>query len=162
MACSARVVANCLIREKEIEDGVPPTPMQLLKLVYIAHGWNLAINDRPLISDRIEAWRYGPVIPNLYHDLKEWGNTPVQELLPVPVSGAVNLSREEKEVVDEVLNAYGDLSGTQLSNLTHASDTPWHKVYFDEGGQFTDHAPIPNRLIKQHFMELANRNSHAR
>lgn len=162
MACSARVVANYLIRQKKIEDGVPPTPMQLLKLVYIAHGWNLAINNRPLVSDRIEAWRYGPVIPNLYHDLKEWGNTPVQELLPVPVSRAGNPSREEKEIVDEVLNAYGDLSGIQLSNLTHASDTPWHKVYFDEGGQYTDHAPIPNHLIKRHFMELADRNSHAR
>lgn len=160
MVYSARVIANYLIREKEIKDGVPPTPMQLLKLVYIAHGWNLAINNRPLIRDRIEAWRYGPVVPNLYHDLKQWGNTPVEQPLPVPVSGTGNLSPEEREIVDEVLNAYGDLSGMQLSNLTHASDTPWHQVYFEEGGQDTDHAPIANDLIKQHFMDLASRNAH--
>ena len=77
MAYSARTVANYLIEAKSKEGGTPPTPMQLLKLVYIAHGWNLAINDRPLINDRVEAWRYGPVIPKIYQDLKQWGNTPV-------------------------------------------------------------------------------------
>ena len=160
MVCSARVVANYLIREKEVEDGIPPTPMQLLKLVYIAHGWNLAINDRPLIRDRIEAWRYGPVVPNLYRDIKRWGNTPVEEPLSLPASGAGNLSPEEIEVLDEVLNAYGDLSGVQLSSLTHASDTPWHQVYFDEGGQETEHVPITNDLIKQHFVDLASHKAH--
>lgn len=35
------------------------------KLVYFAHGWNLAINQAPLIDDTIEAWPC-PVIPALY------------------------------------------------------------------------------------------------
>ena len=160
MTCSAHVVASYLIRAKEKKDGVPPTPMQLLKLVYIAHGWNLAINNRPLIRDHIEAWQYGPVIPKLYHDLKKWGNTPVEDLLPFPGSGAGDLAPKEREIVDEVLNAYGDLSGIQLSNLTHASDTPWHEVYFDEGGQDRDHAEITDGRIKQHFIQLASRNAH--
>jgi uncharacterized phage-associated protein len=46
--------------------GLHITPMQLLKLVYIAHGWSLAILGRDLFPDRIEAWKYGPVIPDLY------------------------------------------------------------------------------------------------
>lgn len=162
MACSARVVANYLIQAKERKDGIPPTPIQLLKLVYIAHGWNLAINNRPLITDRIEAWRYGPVVPPLYHDLKKWGNTPVEELLPAPVSALGNLSSDERALLDEVLNAYGHLSGMQLSNLTHAFGTPWYEVYFDEGGQDIDHARIVNDRIKQHFVELASRTAHGR
>ena len=162
MAYSARLVANYLIRAKKRKDGTPPTPMQLLKLVYIAHGWNLAINDRPLVTDCIEAWRYGPVISDLYHGLKKWGNTPVQELLPIPSSGATILSSEEKAVVDEVLDVYGNLNGIQLSNLTHSSNTPWYNVYFDEGGQYKNRAQITDQRIKQHFVELASRNSHAK
>lgn len=162
MACSARVVANYLIQAKKRKDGTPPTPMQLLKLVYIAHGWNLAINNRPLITDRIEAWQYGPVVPPLYHDLKKWGNTPVEEPLSVPISAAGNLSSDERALLDEVLDAYGHLSGIQLSNLTHALGTPWYTVYFDEDGQNLDNTRIANDRIRQHFVELANRTAHGK
>ena len=52
------------------EEGVEVTPLKLIKLVYIAYGWNLVLNkDRPkLFEERIEAWKYGPVIPSVYHD----------------------------------------------------------------------------------------------
>ena len=46
------------------------TPFQLIKLVFILHGRTLAALNQHLIFDRIEAWRYGPVIPVLYHELK--------------------------------------------------------------------------------------------
>jgi uncharacterized phage-associated protein len=37
------------------------TPLQLLKLAYIAHGWSFPIRKQGLIGERIEAWQYGPV-----------------------------------------------------------------------------------------------------
>jgi antitoxin SocA-like protein len=72
MAVQARVVANEFIRLAEA-DGRALTPLQVIKLAYIAHGWMLALYQRPLISDSIEAWKYGPVIPTLYHALKKYG-----------------------------------------------------------------------------------------
>ena len=33
------------------------TPMQVLKLVYISHGWMLGLLDQPLVAEAIEAWR---------------------------------------------------------------------------------------------------------
>ena len=50
------VVSNFFIN-KSIEEGVELTPMKLLKLVYITHGWFLGYNDRPLIQEPLEAWR---------------------------------------------------------------------------------------------------------
>ena len=41
------------------------TQMQIQKLVYIAHGWTLAIYDKPLTSIEPEAWDRGPVYPGL-------------------------------------------------------------------------------------------------
>ena len=55
------------------------TTMQLLKLVYIAHGWMLGLYDLPLISDEV-AWLYGPVIPNLYKEIKSYGGGPVESI----------------------------------------------------------------------------------
>ena len=37
--------------------------MQVLKLVYYCHAWMLGLYGRPLIRQPIEAWRYGPVVP---------------------------------------------------------------------------------------------------
>jgi len=41
----------------------PLTPMQVLKLAYIAHGWQLGLHGRPLINEPVEAWKYGPDLP---------------------------------------------------------------------------------------------------
>ena len=53
------------------------TPIHILKLVYIAHGWSLAIGEHPLIRNEIEAWEYGPVIRSLYDAVKRYGRDPI-------------------------------------------------------------------------------------
>ena len=68
----SRAVANCLI-ERAKEEGGFVTSMRLLKLVCIAHGWNLAIRERPLVREAAGAWKYDPVIPDLCHGVKRWG-----------------------------------------------------------------------------------------
>lgn len=52
------------------------TNLSLQKLAYFAHGWHLALFDKPLLeeNDAFEAWRYGPVLPELYHALKAFSN----------------------------------------------------------------------------------------
>ncbi len=101
------------------------------------------------------------MIPKIYQDLKKWGNTPVRELLPAPASEAGSLASDEMAVVDAVLDAYGNLSGVQLSNLTHASGTPWYQVYYDEK-QDTGDAQIVDDRIKQHFIRLASSKAHGK
>ena len=57
------------------------SPLKLQKLVYISHGWHLAIFDRELVDDEYaEAWQYGPVFPSLYHEFTEFGANPMANL----------------------------------------------------------------------------------
>ena len=160
MSFSPRVVANYFIAARKRRKEKPPTPMELLKLVYIAHGWNLAIHDEPLVTDTVQAWKYGPVFPSLYRAVREWGNRPVDKPLLVSFADDVDFSAGEEEVMDAVLDAYGHYDGIQLSMLTHAHNTPWHEVYLVDKDDAGD-APIHNKLIRQHFIDIANRKTHA-
>lgn len=106
------------------------TPMQLVKLTYIAHGWALAVLERDLFADRIEAWKYGPVIPRLYHATKQYGRSEIPLHL-IDDQAPPRFDADVTEFLEDVVEKYGDLTGFALSNLTHREGTPWHQVYED-------------------------------
>ena len=61
----AHVIANWFVTRAE-RDGKVLSITTIIKLCYIAHGWHLEIKGVSLYWNRIEAWRYGPVIPDAY------------------------------------------------------------------------------------------------
>lgn len=144
---SSRTVANEFVRlAREARESL--TPMQVLKLTYIAHGWMLALYHRPLIKDDVQAWQYGPVIPHLYNAVRKYRSNPVVDVHPVDGEA---LDDHERSIIRQVFNRYGHLSGPALSRLTHAKNTPWEVVY--EPGSFG--IVIPNDIIEDHYASLA-------
>ena len=69
---SALGVADRLIH-LSLEDEMSVTPMQVQKLTYFCHAWMLGLDGVPLFRDAVEAWEYGPVIRELYHQLRHYG-----------------------------------------------------------------------------------------
>ena len=53
--------------------------LKLIKLMYVAQGLSLSLLDKELFPEPIEAWRYGPVIPSIYHEFKHFGKDPIDE-----------------------------------------------------------------------------------
>lgn len=142
------------------------TQMQLQKLTYIAHGWNLAINGLPLTDVAPEAWPYGPVYPSLYEHTKYYGKSPITREITSGDTDAyrffgdgkpeaepaytADLSPREREVIENVWLRYGKVSGIKLSEMTHQSDSPWVKAY--QRGKGTS---LRNSEIQTHYEELA-------
>ncbi|MEX1035963.1 MAG: type II toxin-antitoxin system antitoxin SocA domain-containing protein [Sneathiella sp.] len=126
------------------------TPLQLMKLVYIAHGWSLALRDVDLFPDRIEAWKFGPVIPDLYHATKHFGRKeiPLDRISDEPS----NVDGDTRSFLEDVFEKYGHLSGFSLSSLTHKSGTPWDQVY--ENDVFN--IEIGDELIRNHYKAMMN------
>jgi uncharacterized phage-associated protein len=46
---------------------------------------------------------------------------------------------------------YGKFTASQLSDLTHQPDTPWYRVWFDQGGSGRKGAAISDDLIYDFF-----------
>ena len=74
------VIANPFIR-KSLKEKKPITQIKLQKLIYFAHGFYLAIREKPLVKEKIEAWQFGPVITSVYHKFKDWGSNPIDEVV---------------------------------------------------------------------------------
>ena len=81
MRINALSVANYFI-ELAQRDEVSITQLGLMKRVYIAHGFSLALLNFSLLDSRfddVEAWKYGPVIPSVYHSFKCYRNGPITD-----------------------------------------------------------------------------------
>jgi uncharacterized phage-associated protein len=132
----------------------PLTPLELIKLSYIAHGWSLALLDRPLVNEAAEAWQYGPVFPDLYHRLKNYRANPVTDVPPggTELFGPVEISSEDQALIKSVFDAYKGLNAIQLSSLTHQTNTPWD-ITFRKGRNKV----IDNDLIKRHFNDIRDK-----
>lgn len=144
-----RRVAEYILHLADLQKR-PLTPMQILKLVYIAHGWLLGIHGRPLVNEPIEAWPYGPVIPSLYQHFKKFGSRFIDDFPADPPSG---FDMQETETMRDVMRGYGDRSGISLSALTHEPGTPWAETVRLLGSG----AVISNDLIEDYYHRLAIR-----
>lgn len=135
------------------------TPLQVIKMVYIAHGYSLAIHGRPLVDESIEAWKYGPVVPSVYHRAKKYGGSQITRLLyfGIKTDGADSVKKmfdeyippEDMAVLEGVLEVYGEFTGSELINMTHGSDSPW-KYYRPH----ISNLKIPDDAIKAHYVKV--------
>lgn len=146
MTYTSHAVANEFLRLARQQDK-QLTNMQLQKLVFLAQGYALAINDKPLHKHDTRAWQWGPVIPELYKSLQKYGSNVVKEKLAA--DDVVEPDSFEAKIIKAVLDAYGNRSGSQLSALTHQPNTPWSKTWEKE--PFSE---IKNALIADHYKNL--------
>lgn len=149
---NATSIANFFIR-KGIEDGKPVDQMKVQKLVYFAHGWYLAITNQPLINEAVEAWRFGPVIPSLYHSLKHSGNQTITNAIPEQEDSTIDESEQEVHAyLTGIWNLYSPLTGIQLANMTHEDQSPWANISKEFSNQIPADKDIDNEVIKQYFL----------
>lgn len=97
------------------------TNLKLQKLLYYAQGFYLAIHNKPLFSETIEAWTHGPVVPSIYHLYKENGSNVIE------LDGSIDFEQidpETRSILEDVYQVYGQFSAFALRNLTH-DEPPW-------------------------------------
>ncbi|WP_165501241.1 Panacea domain-containing protein [Pedobacter psychrodurus] len=122
--------------------------MKLQKLIYIANGIHLALNEGPLINEPVETWDYGPVIHSVYQNYKMFGSTRISVNPFENLVYRSKLSETAKKAIDDAWVVGKDVDGIQLSNWTHKEDSPWTTAKDQKL------AVIPNNEMKNYFMKF--------
>lgn len=142
---TANDVANFFIdlANSTPEDDI--TNLKVNKLLYFAQGWSLSKFGKPLFSEDIQAWKYGPVVKSIFTTFHTCGNQPIQESTS---NEYVNkFSTELTEFLIDIYNEYGKYTAGTLTALTHEPDTPW-SCHYDEN---VKNIIIPKDDIKKYF-----------
>lgn len=143
----ARVIANYFLDLSE-RDRIPIFPLKMQKLIYLAHGWSLALRGFPLIEDQVEAWKYGPVVANVYHAFKKYGSSAIREHASAP---HIEIDMQSKSLIEAVWKSYAKYTGVQLSALTHEPGYAWDLTMRNATSLFTP--AISNALIADEFQK---------
>lgn len=137
-------VAEYFLAKSDEEAGDVISNLNLQKLAYYAQGFSLAINNRPLFPEEIRAWQHGPACPELYRKYKQYG------ALGIPIPEAVDFSKfseDDKALLDEVYDVYGQFSAWKLRNMTH-EEAPWRDTPIND--------VIPHESMKAFFQSRLN------
>lgn len=117
--------AKYLLTLDNPDDGDLTSNLKLQKLLYYGQGVHLALYDKPLFPERIEAWMHGPVIPPVFHYYRRYAGVQI----PTPDRfDPKSLPKKARDVLDEVHTVFGQFSAWRLREMTH-DEPPWRNNY---------------------------------
>ena len=151
MSYSASLIAFAFV-QKGIAERNYVTQMKLQKMVYFAHGYHLAKYGEPLIFEKFEAWKFGPVVPNIYHTYKLYGSGAITDTNLIfdfytNQNSLLALDIRAKDAIEYTWIVTKGLSANNLSAWSHNNDAPWAKVYMPDKASIQ----IPDESIKEYF-----------
>ena len=104
-----------------IDRGTPISNLKLQKVLYYVQAAFL-IKNESLFIDQISAWRYGPVVEDVYYYFRINANRPIDE--KVPNAYFSEIDDESKKIIDNVVAAKIKYGAFALVNATH-EEMPW-------------------------------------
>ena len=121
---NALLVANHIVKYCNSKNH-PISNLKLQKLLYFVQAEFLVSKGIPCFREAIEAWDFGPVVPEVYHHFKKYGSSII-----------ISYSRGLKGIIDPVdcriienmVDECVGFSATQLVEITCNQD-PWKKAY---------------------------------
>ena len=142
MPHDSRAVANHIIAVAN--NRQPIDLMTLLKLAYFSHGHALATRGEPLSLHAVRAWKYGPVIPEVYFAFRR--NQGVYNLKQIPQFDQ-DIEPWCRTVISDTYDKFEDIPPLKMSDITHVAGGPWDMTVRKKGYNST----IPNALIGRYF-----------
>ena len=163
MSYDARAVANYFLDLAEAR-RLRLSALSLQKLIFFGHGWHLAIHNRPLIKNRIEAWPNGPVVPIVYDAFKHCDALHLvgraKKFDPAKncwLEIEISFEKESADIMSNVFQSYSRYHAFALSEMTHEKNSPWDVVWNEPGQKVHIGMSISDDSIRRFFHEKVRR-----
>lgn len=134
--CALDVSKFILKHESKCQRGV--SNLRLQKLLYFVQAKSLMDNNMPCFGDDIEAWDFGPVVPNVYHHYKIFGSSAIP-CNDVSVSSELENDSRMKYSICDALGQCSKYSTSQLVDITHMQSS-WKNAYRKFDNRITNDA----------------------
>lgn len=141
----AKVIANYFIKKSKLQNS-PITHLKLQKLVYIAHGWYLALTSNSLIVEPIERYEHGLIISSIFEEFISYGNSPIEDFAKVSIDSSIICDDYLIRFLNRVWDVFGNYSAVELAAMCHYSDSP----YYISKDRF-----VNNHQIREYFIKVA-------
>jgi uncharacterized phage-associated protein len=138
---TAHDIAKYFVSLVDEDAGDSLSNLKLQKLLYYAQGAHLAFYGKPLFAEKIKKWEHGPVVPQVYHEYKQFGANSI----PVESVDLSKYSSQIREILDEVNSVYGQFTASKLRTMTH-NEPPWRDANMN--------GEISHDSMKQFFKTL--------
>lgn len=146
---TAHDVAKYILEVYQGRFAKPMSVMKLHKLLYYSQAWSLAWEEGALFPETIEAWAYGPVVPDIYR-----AHRGTYELIMWSRGDTGRLSADHRDTVERVVKFYGKRPATWLSDLTHR-EKPWRHARRGIPAGERGHAEITKAALADFYGSLA-------
>lgn len=121
------IVAKC------IKDNNPISNLQLQKILYYIQRKYLQELKTPAYSERIEAWPFGPVVPDVYYYFCGAGAMPIW-ICDEPDDEVIqSIPSKERQIIDGIIESKRLLNPWDMVADTHRQGGAWESVY--DGGK---------------------------
>lgn len=136
--CDAIEHAKYIV-SKCIDDDKPISNLQLQKILFYIQK-DFIKRGKLAFPDDIEAWQFGPVVPDVYYHYCGHGATPIFYKYE-----ETNVELNDKNRIDSIIEDKRELNPWEMVQETHKSGGAWDIIYKDGQG---NRNIIPTDLIK--------------
>lgn len=134
--------------------------LKLQKLLYFVQAYFMLEkkDHTPCFHEKIEAWDFGPVVPEAYQELAKYGSCDIPLIESYMVIDRDNIwnsyrvqyhddiiDEDDKKLIDRVIDRFADYTATDLVSLT-LCQRPWMDTYVE--GQNNE---ITTDAIRRYF-----------
>lgn len=131
------------------------TPLALQKMLYYIQGIYMVLYDKPIYDEECAAWVHGPVYESVYEMFKNFKYNPIEDNRFVVFKNRFHeLSKEEKEVIDLIIDSFGMYSGKTLEKITH-NEEPWKRAREGYLPMESSSEVIDKQEIKRYFKTVS-------
>lgn len=118
--------------------------LKLQKLLYFIQAWFLVNAHRPCFKEKIEAWDFGSVVPEVYKEFSQYACMDILSVRRYFNHGTWELEsidalicETDKYLINQVVDRFANYTATDLLNLIH-HQKPWLDAYYGDTNIITN------------------------